>query len=113
MFGSANQLLATIALAVGTSYIVNRGRIKYAWITIIPMTFVGITTFVAGLKNMTGIYIPMLSQPDQFIQGTINLSLTVVIMVCVVIIMKDSIPQWVRAYNERQEGTNKTEKNGF
>ena len=48
MFGTANQLLATIALAIGTSFIINRGRIKYAWVTILPMIFVGVTTMTAA-----------------------------------------------------------------
>ncbi|NVO11640.1 MAG: carbon starvation protein A [Bacteroidales bacterium] len=58
MFGTANQLLATIALAVGTSFIINRGKVRYAWVTIVPMTFVGITTLTAGWMNMINIYIP-------------------------------------------------------
>ena len=57
MFGTANQLLATIALAVGTSFIINRGRIKYAWVTMLPMVFVGITTMTAAYLNIRNIYI--------------------------------------------------------
>ena len=66
MFGTANQLLATIALAVGTTYLVNHGKSKYAWITLGPMIFVGITTIIAGIMNITGIYIPQLEEPNQF-----------------------------------------------
>jgi carbon starvation protein len=102
MFGSANQLLATIALAVGTTYSVNRGKIRYAWVTLIPMAFVGITTCVAGVKNMAGIYIPMLSQPEDSVQGWINLLLTIVIMICVVVIIRDSLPIWIRAAREQR-----------
>jgi len=36
-----NQLLATIALAVGTAFLINMGKAKYAWITVAPMLFVG------------------------------------------------------------------------
>jgi carbon starvation protein len=61
MFGAANQLLATIALAIGTSFIINRGRAKYAWVTILPMTFVGITTLTAAILNIKNIYIPQLN----------------------------------------------------
>ena len=52
MFGTANQLLATIALVIGTSFIINRGRAKYAWVTILPMIFVGITTMTAAFLNI-------------------------------------------------------------
>ena len=96
MFGTANQLLATIALAIGTSYIINRGKAKYAWVTIIPLVFIGITTVIAGIMNITGIYIPQLSVPQYFVQGLINLLLTGVMMLSVVIIVTDAVPGWIR-----------------
>lgn len=101
MFGSANQLLATIALTIGTSYIINRGKARYAWVTLIPLAFVGITTIIAGIMNITGIYIPQLSVEKYFVQGLINLVLTGVIMLSVVIILKDAIPGWIRGYRDR------------
>ncbi|HNX86690.1 MAG TPA: carbon starvation protein A [Bacteroidales bacterium] len=100
MFGTANQLLATIALAIGTSFIINQGKARYAWVTIVPMVFVGITTLYAGITNIFGIYIPQLSKPGLFVQGLINLVLTGVIMVSVMVILKDAIPGWVRGYRE-------------
>ena len=102
MFGSANQLLATIALAVGTTYLINHGKIRYAWITFIPMAFVGITTITAGIMNITGIYIPQLSEPNQFTRGLINMILTIVIITSVLLILKDSIPIWYRAWKGRE-----------
>ncbi len=33
MFGTANQVLAGIALCIGTTYIIRLGRAKYAWVT--------------------------------------------------------------------------------
>jgi carbon starvation protein len=106
MFGTANQLLATIALAVGTSYIINSGKAKYSWITLIPLAFVGITTLTAGIMNIWGIYIPQIGTPNNHIQGIINLILTLVIMTCVVIILRDSIPSWIKAIrNIKKTGT--------
>src|SRR5213079_3381068 len=37
MFGVANQMLAVIALAILSAYLVNVGRARYLWVTIIPM----------------------------------------------------------------------------
>jgi len=48
MFGIANQLLAAIAFGVGTIVIVKAGKLKYAWVTFIPMLFVFSTTFTAS-----------------------------------------------------------------
>lgn len=95
MFGTANQLLATIALTVGTSYIINRGRAKYSWVTILPLFFVGVTTVIAGVKNIINIYWPQIFTEDKHIQGIINLTLTLVIMFCVFSIIFDAIPKWI------------------
>ncbi len=95
MFGSANQLLATIALVVGTSYIINRGKKKYAWITIIPMLFVGVTTLTAGWKNIMNIYLPQAMNAGTRVGGIINMLLTIIIVVCVFIILFDAIPKWI------------------
>jgi carbon starvation protein len=94
MFGTANQLLATIALAIGTSYIINRGRRRYAWVTIIPMLFVGITTLTAGFMNLFNIYYPQMLHQDTFWPGLVNFVLTVVIIICVGVIFWNAVPGW-------------------
>jgi len=95
MFGTANQLLATIALAVGTSYIINRGKAKYAWITIIPMIFVGVTTLFAGIENITNIYWPQMFTEQTQVQGIINFVLTLIIIFCVLSVLVDAIQKWI------------------
>ena len=99
MFGTANQLLAGVALVIGTSFIINRGRVRYAWVTIVPMTFVLATTLTAGWMNITGIYWPQVvgDNPADHLQGVINMVLTAVIMVCAVVILVDAVPKWFRA----------------
>jgi carbon starvation protein len=97
MFGTANQLLGTIALAIGTSYIINHSKPKYAWITIVPMTFVGITTMTAGFLNIKNLFIPQVIEASTRVQGMVNLVLTVIIMASLVIILVDAVPRWIRA----------------
>jgi len=48
MFGVANQLLAALAFCVGTTVIIKMGRLKYAWITFIPMVFMFTMTLTAS-----------------------------------------------------------------
>jgi carbon starvation protein len=48
MFGVANQLLSAVAFGVGTVFIVKSGKLRYAWVTFIPMVFMFITTFTAS-----------------------------------------------------------------
>lgn len=107
MFGTANQLLASIALAVGTSYIINRGKIQYAWITIVPFVFIGFTTIYAGLMNIFNIYIPQLLESKTMVQGIVNLALSVTILVCAVVVFSNAIPDWVKAFRERKLPTTK------
>lgn len=54
MFGIANQLLAGIALSVVTTLLVQNGRRRYAWVTILPMLFVLTTTLTASTQMVTG-----------------------------------------------------------
>jgi carbon starvation protein len=100
MFGTANQLLATIALVIGTSFIINRGRAKYAWVTIIPMIFVGITTLTAGILNIKNIYLPQAQNSATMLPGLINLVLTFSIMICLLIIVSNAVPKWVKVIRE-------------
>lgn len=100
MFGTANQLLASIALAVGTSYIINRGKIKYALITIVPFIFIGSTTLYAGFANIITIYFPQALKSETRIQGIINLTLSGVIIFCACVVFYNAIPKWVKAFQK-------------
>ncbi len=95
MFGIANQLLAAVALCVATTMIINSGRAKYAWVTVMPLCFVAITTLVAGWESITDIFWPLAQKPETAIQGYINSALTATIMIAAVIILIDSIRRWL------------------
>ncbi|HOY30315.1 MAG TPA: carbon starvation protein A [Bacteroidales bacterium] len=98
MFGTANQLLATIALVIGTSFIINRGKARYAWVTIVPMVLVGITTLVAGISNIINIYYAQLFVSATMVQGLINMGLTILIIVSLIIIVIKAVPQWIKGF---------------
>ena len=102
MFGTANQLLAGIALVIGTSYIINKGKVRYAWVTVIPLVFIFIITFTAGVENITNIYYPQVLNPKTMIQGIINLALTGIIMICALSIFFDAIPKWIKVIKRKE-----------
>jgi len=95
MFGIANQLLAAVALCVATTIIINSGRAKYSWVTLLPLSFVSTTTLVAGWESITDIFWPLSQKPETSMLGYINVSLTAIIMFAAVIILIDSIRRWL------------------
>jgi carbon starvation protein len=48
IFGVANQLLAVIALALGTTVLIKMGRARYAWATLLPLSWLLAVTMTAG-----------------------------------------------------------------
>jgi carbon starvation protein len=93
MFGIANQLLASVALAVGTTIIVNMGKARYAWITAAPLAFVSITTLTAGVLSVRDNFWPLAVGADgsRHVQGYVNTTLTITMMVCVVVILASAL----------------------
>ncbi len=87
LFGTGNQLLATIALAVVTVYLVNNSKFKYAWTTALPMLFVGATTISAGILSTASIFLPLTHQPATRLQGYLDATLMVLFMLGVILVM--------------------------
>jgi len=90
MFGTANQLLAGVALAVVTVAIINAGKVRYVWVSLVPLAFVAVTTLYAGWRNIFDNFLPAVSAPGQKVLGIVSVSLTIVIMFCAVVILVES-----------------------
>lgn len=112
MFGIANQLLAVVALAVGTTYILRTRGPKYALVTFLPLCFVGTTTITAGIQGLFGIYLPLShdADPKKALQGTLSSAFTVLLLVCVTVILVFCVRKWLlllssKAFREEQAVT--------
>ncbi|MCB4757204.1 MAG: carbon starvation protein A [Elusimicrobia bacterium] len=88
MFGIANQMLAAIALCVGTVLLLKLGRARYVWVTLVPMLFVIVTTTTAGIQMITRDYWP--ASASRLVVN-INEGLIVLILVCAYTIFVDAL----------------------
>ncbi len=52
LFGISNQMLAAIALVLGTVVLFKMKRARYAWVTLVPTTWLLICTLVAGWQKI-------------------------------------------------------------
>jgi carbon starvation protein len=94
MFGMANQLLAVIALAVVTTWLVNSGRGRYAPVTLLPMLFVATTTSTAAYREITGRFWKMAHGPA-VVRGWLNIGLTALVVSCVLVILVSAVFRWL------------------
>ncbi len=97
MFGISNQLLAAVALCVATTVLIRMGKVRYLWVTLLPLSFVAVTTLIAGWESVTDIFYPLTRVNDsaKVFQGWLNISLTVTIMIMAVMIIVSSIQKWI------------------
>ncbi len=94
MFGIANQLLAVIALCLITTWLINTGRAKYAWVTLLPMLFVSTTTLTASYQMIpqflqmvgNGVWSPL--------KGALNIGLMVFVITCVLALLAQAA-RWI------------------
>ena len=98
LFDGLSLLLAAVALAVGTTIIINEGRTKYAWVTFVPLVFVTVTTLAAGALSIRDNYWPkaMGGNPALVMMGWVDTVCTVIMMVCAVIILAAAARKWMR-----------------
>jgi carbon starvation protein len=101
MFGIANQLLAVMALALVTTWLVNQGKARYAAVTLVPMLFVTATTLTAGAQ-LVGRQFPAMieagraaNQPGQVFKGWLCIVMTVAVIATVGTVLLQAAARWV------------------
>ncbi|ADL43450.1 carbon starvation protein CstA [Caldicellulosiruptor obsidiansis OB47] len=88
VFGVANQTIGALALAIGTTMILQRSKKKiYALTTFLPMTFLFITVLNAGITNVFNVYLPQ----KQMVPAV----LVITLMILAIIIMVSSVIKWI------------------
>ncbi len=109
MFGIANQLLAVVALCVVTTFLINSGRGRFAWVSLIPMAWVFTTTMTAGQELIFskgfGFLDRIRQDPANSFRWKLNVVLTGAMLFLVAFIVAISIHRWVAVYRSRRART--------
>ena len=124
IFGISNQLLAAIALCVGTTVIIKMGKAKYSFITILPLTWLSIVALTGGWEKIFSpdIKIGFLSHATSLVNivaggglpagaktasdaarmifnDRLDSAVVAVFMISVVVILVDSARVWIGVIN--------------
>lgn len=103
MFGVANQLLAAIALGVGTTYIIKKTRFRYALTTFIPMLFMFTMTLTAAWQ-LIGIFTEKMRTTvsiPEFFSLRIDIFLLILMGVLAVVALFDMFLTWYGLFRKR------------
>jgi carbon starvation protein len=98
MLGIANQLLAAIALAVGTTYLLlHAPKRAYALCTGIPFVFVLCTVLTAGVMSVHGWWVKEIpsAAPDKVFLLQVLCVLATTMLVLTVLIAADAVRRWI------------------
>jgi carbon starvation protein len=126
LFGISNQLLAAVALTVATTILIKQGKLRYAWVTAVPLAWDAAVTLTASWQKVFSgsptlgffaqrdryatalaqgkILAPAKSLDDMrsvVTNSTVDGILAAFFGLLVVIILIDAITVWIRAIRSR------------
>ncbi|MEV0626810.1 carbon starvation CstA family protein [Nonomuraea wenchangensis] len=127
LFGIANQLLAAVALTVATTLLIKSGRLKWAWVTGVPLAWDAAVTLTASYQKVfsTDPTLGFFAQRDRYqsaldqgqllapakstdamrqivINSTVDGVLAALFAVMIVIVILDAVRVWVKAVRARE-----------
>ena len=125
LFGISNQLLAAVALCVGTTILIKGGKGRYAWVTLVPLAWVLLVTLTAGWQKVfaddprLGFLAHAAVTADQIAAGAMDAArggrlifndrldavLAITFMVVTLLVVAASAREWVLVLTRRKPAT--------
>ncbi|WHZ02583.1 carbon starvation CstA family protein [Neobacillus sp. YX16] len=127
LFGIANQMLAAIALLLGTTILYKMGKKAYVWVTLLPTTWLLIVTLTAGWQKLfhenpkisflahanifkeaynDGKVLAPATSPAQMKQVLINdyvdATICAIFMVVVIVVLISAIKIWIKVIKKHK-----------
>ncbi len=122
LFGISNQLLAAVALCVGTTILIKSGKARYAWVTLLPLAWLLAATLTAGWEKVfaedprLGFLAHAAAVGEQIAAGTmeagrgarlifndrLDAAVTMVFMVVTVLVLLSSAREWLLILTRRK-----------
>jgi len=102
MFGVANQLLAALALCVGTTIILKTTKARYALTTFVPMIFMFVMTIDASRKLFDLFMGKAASSPADAFTYRLDAMLVALMAVLAVTAVADSALKWYAFFSKRK-----------
>lgn len=125
IFGVANQLLAVIALSLGTTVLIKMRKERYLWVTLLPLVWLLAVTLTAGWQKIfaSDIRLGFLSSADHFealiagggptkdleswqhqvFNNHLNAAVTAFFLILVVLIVGACARVWIEMLSGRRE----------
>ena len=126
LFGIANQLLATVALVVATTILLKMGRMRWLWVTMLPMAALVTITMTASYQKIfdANPRIGFLSQANQYAAQIANgaipaekiaeaqrlifnlrmdAAVTVVLAAMILLMLMEAVTQWYGILSRRRD----------
>ena len=116
LFGISNQLLASVALCVGTTIIIKMGKLKHAWVTLLPLVWLATATltaayqkvfsplpglgFLSHARSLEGSTIPGAAQ--MIVNDHINAALALFFIAVVLVVIVASVREWWMIISKRK-----------
>jgi carbon starvation protein len=118
LFGTANQLLATVALCVATTILIKMGRARYSPVTLIPLSWLVAVTFTASwqkvlnpnprigflahARELAAAPVRTAETARLIFNDRLDAAVTATLVVLVVLIVLESALEWLRVLSGRK-----------